>query len=204
VSSKPGAGQIAEWKRQKAVQTGNDTTPLELGFSTLFLNRTNRSGIIGGGVIGGKDQSGRWKIDARYKRDELIRRIQKVASFASRIKLYNLDAAKFLTTHVANLPKKALVYLDPPYYVQGKKLYEDHYQHDDHEKVAALTRKIKQKWLVTYDNVRPIKRLYSDFETQKFALNYSAHNRFEGTEIMVFCPDLKRPRAIEIYRGIAG
>jgi hypothetical protein len=32
---------------------------LEVGFATFFLNRTNRSGILNGGIIGGRDQVGR-------------------------------------------------------------------------------------------------------------------------------------------------
>jgi len=80
---------IDEWARQKAVQQAADTDPLSLGFSTFFLNRTNRSGIIEGGVIGGNDQTGQWKIDARYRCENLARRIAKVASYAPRISLYN-------------------------------------------------------------------------------------------------------------------
>jgi len=194
---------MAEWKRQRAIQSSKDASPLELGFSTFFLNRTNRSGIVWGGVIGGKKQTGKWKIDARYVKDDLIRRIEKIAGFAPRIKLYNLDAAEFLTKHVTKLPKRGLIYLDPPYYVQGKNLYEDHYQHHDHEKIAKMVGRIKQKWIVSYDNAEPIKRFYSKYETETFGLNYSAHNRFEGTEIMVFCPNLKRPPMIEIAKSAA-
>ena len=194
---------MAEWRRQKAIQTSESATKLELGFSTFFLNRTNRSGIIGAGVIGGKAQSGEWKLDARYNRPELIRRIEKIANFSSRISLYNLDAADFLKKHVAKLPKKTLVYLDPPYYVQGKKLYENHYHHDDHKMLSDMVGSIKQKWIVTYDNAAPIRQFYKSYEQQTFGLLYSAQSKYQGTEIMVFCPDLKRPKLIEPHRGIA-
>jgi len=56
-----------EWYIQKQVFTDKDPAfLLELGFATFFLNRTNRSGILNAGVIGGKYQTGEWKIDARY------------------------------------------------------------------------------------------------------------------------------------------
>ena len=194
---------IAEWRRQKAIQVASSPSTLELGFSTFFLNRTNRSGIIHGGVIGGKKQTGKWKIDARYKKEDLIKRIEKIASFAPRISLYNLDAAEFICKHVSKLPKKSLIYLDPPYFGQGRFLYEDHYQNDDHKKLALLVHSIKQKWIVTYDNVRAIRRLYPDHDKQTFALRYSAQDRYAGTEVMVFCPDLERPREIESWRGMA-
>jgi DNA adenine methylase len=194
---------MAEWRRQKAIQSATDPTMLELGFSTFFLNRTNRSGIILGGVIGGKKQTGKWKIGARYKTKELIGRIEKIASFAPRISLYNLDASDFIKEYVSRLPANSLVYLDPPYYVQGRFLYEDHYQPDDHANLARLVSSIKQKWIVSYDNVAPIKQLYSGYRREIFGLRYSAQHRYAGTEVMIFCPNLKRPKAIEAWRGIA-
>jgi DNA adenine methylase len=194
---------MAEWRRQKAVQTAPNPSTLELGFSTFFLNRTNRSGIIQGGVIGGKRQTGNWKMDARYKKEDLTHRIEKIASFAPRINLYNLDAADFIRKHVSKLPKKSLVYLDPPYFGKGRFLYEDHYQSDDHKNLALLVRSIKQKWIVTYDNVRTIRRLYSGYDKQTFGLQYSAQDRYAGSEVMVFCSDLRRPKEIESWRGMA-
>ena len=89
---------VREWERQKAIQTSPDADMLALGFSTFFLNRTNRSGILRGGIIGGRKQTGAWKIDTRFKREVLIQRIEKIASYGPRISLYNKDAAEFLTT----------------------------------------------------------------------------------------------------------
>lgn len=194
---------VAQWKKQRVVQTAKDASQLELGFSTLFLNRTNRSGIIKGGIIGGKDQAGDWKLDARFNRDDLIKRIQKIASYAPRISLYNLDAADFLTEIVSGLPKQSLVYLDPPYYVKGRELYENHYKPDDHAKIAALVGKIKQRWIVSYDAVPAIKKLYAEYEREIFGLRYSAQDRYAGQEIMVFCPGLKTPASVEPWRGMA-
>jgi len=84
---------MQEWKKQRAVYEGRDTADLAtLGFATLFLNRTNRSGIVAGGVIGGKNQTGEWRIDARFNKSELVKRIQRIGRYSSRIKLYQLDA----------------------------------------------------------------------------------------------------------------
>ena len=58
---------IAEWRKQKEIQTKKEKADLlELGFSTFFLNRTNRSGIINGGMIGGVEQNGDYLIDCRF------------------------------------------------------------------------------------------------------------------------------------------
>ncbi len=48
---------------------------LDVGFSTFFLNRTNVSGVIKGGIIGGQEQQGEYKIDARYNGQNLIRKL---------------------------------------------------------------------------------------------------------------------------------
>ncbi|HKI50486.1 MAG TPA: DNA adenine methylase [Geothermobacteraceae bacterium] len=184
-----------QWFRQKSIQnTPCEHSLLDLGFSTFFLNRTNRSGIIGGGVIGGKDQLGKWKIDARYNKESLISRIQKIALFRNRISLYNLDAANLITSVIPQLPPKTLVYLDPPYYVKGHGLYESHYLHEDHAEIAKLiTTEIPQKWIVSYDNVPQISGLYHAHRQITYSLSYSAADRYKGSELMVFCDELSIP-----------
>ncbi len=192
------------WHRQKAIQAASNPSALELGFSTFFLNRTNRSGIIQAGVIGGKHQTGHWKLDARYNAEELARRVEKISSYSSRITLYNLDAASLIANVLPSLPAKTLIYLDPPYYVKGKGLYEDHYAHDDHAKIAKLvTTEISQPWIVSYDNVDPIRELYSEQRQTTFGIWYTAGVRKAGKEVMVFCDTLKVPDVIEPSRSIA-
>lgn len=191
---------VEEWRRQKNVQTDDDADQLALGFSTFFLNRTNRSGIITGGIIGGKDQTGNWSLDARFNRLDLLKRIEKIASYGPRISLHNLDAAEFIKGPLRKVPKAALVYLDPPYYSKGRGLYEDHYKHDDHAKVAALVDSIKQRWIVSYDNAPAISDLYSKYHQQTFGLRYSAQSRYVGSEVMIFGNGVKVPGEIEPSR----
>ena len=193
-----------EWRRQKAIQADEDASILQLGYSTFFLNRTNRSGIIKGGVIGGKDQTGHWKLDARLNSADLARRIEKISRYDSRISLYNLDAAKLICDVLPALPRNSLVYLDPPYYVKGKGLYENHYKHDDHEAISNLVRlDIEQPWIVSYDNVEPIRELYAGCRQKEFGIWYTAGDRYTGKEVMVFCDELEAPEVIEPSRGIA-
>ena len=194
-----------EWRRQHAIQRQSDPLSiLDLGFSTFFLNRTNRSGIISGGVIGGKEQTGAWKLDARYNKDDLIQRIDRIAAFRSRIALTRMDAAEFIRSHLPTIPAKALVYLDPPYYVKGQGLYQNHYHHEDHAGIAALVRaSIKQRWIVSYDNHAAIRELYVDLRQEEFALHYSANNRFKGSEVMIFQDGLKTPDEVKPSRAVA-
>ncbi len=191
---------MEEWYRQKAIlKNPENHSLLEIGFSTFFLNRTNRSGIIWGGVIGGKNQDGPWKLNARFNKDDLIRRIEKIALHRSQIRLYNLDAAELIKTVLPILPEKTLVYLDPPYYVKGQGLYENHYLHDDHVSIAKLVNNhIDHPWIVSYDHAPEIIEMYKGCATITYGINYSAQDRYKGAEAMFFSdklliPDVKNP-----------
>lgn len=183
---------IKNWEKQKNVQKYKENyTLLEIGFSTFFLNRTNRSGILKAGVIGGVKQKGKWKIDARYNKEDLIERIKKIAFYKNRIELYNLDAVKLVRLLSKKLPKNTLFYLDPPYYVKGKDLYLNYYNDDDHRRIALEISKIKkQKWIVTYDNAPLIKSLYANHKHLNYFLKYSAVESREGEELMIFSNNL--------------
>ncbi|SBV91452.1 D12 class N6 adenine-specific DNA methyltransferase [uncultured Desulfovibrio sp.] len=194
-----------EWHKQKSIQANHQNhSQLEIGFSTFFLNRTNRSGIIWGGVIGGKKQTGEWKIDARFNKDNLINRIERIALYSNAISIYNEDAVKFITKKIPSLPRKTLVYLDPPYYVKGKGLYENHYIHDDHLKIAQIVAtKLKRPWIVSYDHAPEIVDMYPNFKSIVYGINYSAQDRYKGAEIMFFSdrlevPDVENPVAVRV------
>ena len=191
---------IDEWNKQKSVlKDPSNHSLVEIGFSTFFLNRTNRSGILLGGVIGGKNQEGIWKLDARFNKEDLIRRIEKIALLRNHISLYNLDATEVIQTVLPTLPQKTLVYLDPPYYVKGQGLYQNHYQHNDHLIIANLVKdKIKRPWIVSYDHTTEIDGMYTGCRKITYGINYSAQNRYEGAEVMFFSdnlilPDVRNP-----------
>lgn len=191
---------VKEWARQRDVyQHPSRHGQLAVGFATFYLNRCNRSGIIAtGGPIGGQDQKGTWKIDARYNRDELERRIRKIALYRDRIRVTKKDAIDFMREDVVGLPKsdKPFVYLDPPYYGKGRDLYLSFYEHDDHAALAAkMVKQSRFPWIMSYDNVPQIRKLYSDLRQVRFSLDYSARERREGSEVMIFQPDLVFPKS---------
>ena len=176
----------------------DDHDDLALGFAMFFLNRTNRSGILNAGVIGGRDQSGPWKIDARFNADELAARITAIARVKSRISLTRMDALKFLRRGCKRWPEKTLIYCDPPYYVKGRDLYYDYYEPDDHERVAQFVRSeiARQNWIVSYDNVRQVRDLYAGCKSVTYRIGYSARSTRQGAEIMFFCNSLKVPQLV--------
>lgn len=185
------------WALQKQVFAGQeDHDDLALGFATFYLNRTNRSGILNGGIIGGKDQGGPWKIDARFNRDELIYRIETIAKLKRRISLTRLDALEFLKAGVPVWPSKTLIYLDPPYYVKGRELYYDFYKPEDHAEVASFvtSKLVRQRWIVSYDNAPTIRTLYKGCQRVVYEIGYSArHSSPSGKEVMFFSDVLMVP-----------
>lgn len=188
------------WDRQREVQARKaDADLLELGFSTFFLNRTNRSGILSGGVIGGKNQDGNFKMDARFNKKDLIDRIEHVAGYADLIELTSMDAVDLIKRYKRTPAFKTFCYLDPPYYVKGQDLYLNYYGKEDHKKIAETIKKYKGKWIISYDAIDFIKELYWEYRQQEFYLSYSAGNPAKGKELMVYSDDLILPDA-EIVR----
>ncbi|EPQ0516031.1 DNA adenine methylase, partial [Proteus mirabilis] len=187
---------MSEWHKQRDVMNKLDLSDLLiLGFSAFFLNRTNRSGILLGGVIGGKKQEGEWKLDARFNKANLIQRIKAIGDNSKKVSVYNLDAVDFIDSVVKKLPEISLTYIDPPYYVKGEGLYENHYIHDNHVAIAdKIINEIKSPWVVSYDNVKEIATMYEGCKTLDYELSYSAHERKKGMELMFFSRDLVIPK----------
>lgn len=186
---------IHNWNKYKAIQrNSDDVNCFELAKSTFFLNRTNVSGIVKGGVIGGQEQKGKYKIDARFNKDDLISRIQRIARIKDRITVTNLDGLSF----IGKLDKKneeIFIYLDPPYYKKGADLYMNFYSEEDHKKLSKHVHKIKKKWMVSYDNQDFILNLYAEQNKIGYKLSQSASNRI-GDEILIFSDEIKYEEAI--------
>lgn len=184
-----------EWHRQRRICLNpDDFNDLELGFSTFFLNRTNRSGIVkGAGVIGGLNQDGNYKIDCRFNRDELIRRVGRIAKYKSRIHLYQLDALDFMNLMDDRLPARSFFCIDPPYFNKGSSLYTSFYNPDDHAAVSQAVLGLERPWILTYDNTPEISHLYKARRQFGFDVNYSVQTKRVGTELLVASKGLKMP-----------
>lgn len=184
------------WYKYKEIQKHAQSADLfELAKSTFFLNRTNVSGVIKGGVIGGYEQKGNYRIDVRFKKEDLIDRIQKVARFKSRISVSNLDGLAFVKK-MDSKPEKVFIYLDPPYYQKGADLYMNYYSKTDHEKLSGHVHKMKKKWMVSYDNHDFILNLYAAKKKVLYKLSQSASNRI-GDEVLIFSESLSFKQSIK-------
>ncbi|GIN81366.1 DNA adenine methylase [Bacillus subtilis] len=183
------------WYKQKEVQKRKDSVSLiDLGFSTLFLNRTNRSGIIKAGVIGGKNQNGIYKMDCRFSKEDIIKKIKNIAIYRDFIQVNNMDAIDFIDKIIPKT-RNSFTFFDPPYFNKGPSLYTNFYSENDH---LILSEKIKKtlrnrKWIVTYDMCDQIKKMYNDLNYIEFYLTYTAQRKTQGKEYMFFSKKTKVP-----------
>ncbi|MDQ0157922.1 DNA adenine methylase [Robertmurraya andreesenii] len=186
---------IEEWHNQKRIRENvYENDPLLVGFSTFFLNRTNRSGIIDkAGPIGGLGQNGTYLIDCRFNKEDLIKKIVKISKYKQSIDLYNLDAMDFIESVIVKT-RNSFTFFDPPYYKKGQGLYTNFYSHGDHENLAKIIIHLmnNRKWIVTYDTAREIQELYSKFEQITFNLSYTLQEKKNGLEFMFFSKKINR------------
>lgn len=191
---------MEEWHRQRFIQRERENVEdFDLGFSTFYLNRTNRSGIIlKAGVIGGHHQQGKYKLDCRFNKDRLIEKILRIAKYKHRINLYNSDAVNFIEEVDDKLPKNAFYFIDPPYYTKGSTLYTNFYKPDDHAQVANRILDLKRPWVLTYDDSAIIQHLYRTQRQFRFNVSYSAARKRVGTELLIASNELNSIECPEI------
>lgn len=180
---------IKNWNKYKNLQRrAHELDTFELAQSTFFLNRTNVSGVIKGGVIGGQNQTGKYKIDARFNKSDLIDRILRIAEMKDRITISCMDGLAFINK-MDKIKEEIFIYLDPPYYQKGADLYMNFYSNDDHKKLSRHVRKMQKKWMVSYDNHDFILNLYADDRKISYKLSQAASNRV-GDEIIIFSKEI--------------
>lgn len=187
---------IKEWRKQKEIYDNmkySTEYSIELAFSTFFLNRTNRSGIIGAGPIGGQNQESKYKIDCRFNKENLIEKIISINNKKKDIYLYNKEANDLIESVLSKYsPEELFVFFDPPYYKQGKNLYKNYFTHENH---IELKKKIslmdKYKWITTYDYNENIKEIYSEYYSNEYSIQYSANKVRKEKELLFNSPITK-------------
>lgn len=194
---------IDEWKKQRSICfEKNKKYSFELGFATFYMNRTNRSGIIKAGMIGGMEQLGLWKLDARFNREDLIFRIKKIAENKSKIHTYNKDIKSFLENYVPKYEENAFIYFDPPYFNKGKQLYLNFFNYNDHVRIEKLIRNtVNCDWIITYDDEPEIEKIYEKYCIKKIELNYSVAKKRKAKELIIFEHSSGVPDINELMRN---
>lgn len=139
---------------------------------------------MNGGPIGGIQQTGKWKLAARFNKSELQDRCRKVAEYGERIHVSQLDAIDFIG---AQDHERTFFFIDPPYYVKGETLYLNNLDHAYHQRLANQLRSMENAaWVVTYDDCSEIRDMYSTWANiRPFGLQYAASERRRGNEILI-------------------
>ncbi len=185
---------ISEWRKQQSIYRNKTSNEAKLAFATFFLNRTNRSGIIEGGPIGGFDQKGEWKLNARFNKEALINRLKTIQSFQEQIEVTNLDGIRLLKQiQQKKSYKDHFIFIDPPYIEKGQLLYLNHYQKKNHESLATFLDTSILDWVMTYDDTPLVHELYSGKAVKKFKIPHTAHSRKIGKEVIISPLPLKTP-----------
>lgn len=178
---------VEERNKQKKIYNSKSTI-LNDGFATLFLNRVNFSGVIKGGPIGGEEQKGNYKIDCRFNKNIIIKKITEIARYKEKVSLYNKDARIFISTDIVNLTKPKFLNIDPPYVVKGSELYTNYFIEKDHielEKIISKYLSIDTPWIVTYDDCPFVRKLYKGYKMKKYVISYNARCATIGKEIVI-------------------
>lgn len=176
---------IDEWRRQREIYRAADTSDLSrLGFATFYLNRTNRSGVLNGGPIGGLQQTGSYKIDARFNRSGLAERMRILALYSDSIVATSKDGVDTIIEYAEQ--DSAFIYADPPYFEKAGTLYMNSFDQGKHEHLAWVLNNVPHaRWILTYDDVPQVSTLYAQRRKRRFELHYSAHRVGKATEIVI-------------------
>ncbi len=181
---------LEERDRQREVlKDANRYSDFDLGFAAWYLNRVNYSGIIrgGGGAIGGRRQTGAYKLDARFKKSSLIRTILALGQRSSQIRVHQLDALDFLEQVIPEGAQNFCVFLDPPYFHKSEDLYQNCFDLEDHRKVSETVRQLGIPWIMTYDRCSEIADLYRGLKHHEFSVTtYAGLKRGESDEILIY------------------
>lgn len=186
---------VREWHQQREIYLAADaTSAFDLGFATFFLNRTNRSGVLNAGVIGGQAQTGPYKIDARFNRETLIERCRLLGLYSDRIIVRNDDGLKIIEEYTGQ--QDVFLYADPPYFEKGSQLYLNAFRNKDHDNLAKLLNSNADSvWMLTYDDAPEIVSLYPDRRKFNIGINYSVRAARKASELLVTSDSFALPSA---------
>lgn len=176
------------WYACRRVVESSSEQSFELGFATFYLNRTSRSGIVvKAGPIGGYDQRGNFKIDARFNRVALAERVRWLGAVKHRIKLTREDALTFLSRSAARLPiEKTFFFVDPPYVTAGGRLYLNAMSESKHIALSDMLQdNMLKHWVLTYDDHPLVRSLYSEQNLKDLSVTYSLQNKRKEKELLI-------------------
>ena len=192
---------VTEWEKQRDIcRRGDASNGFELGFAAFYLNRCNRSGVLfRAAPIGGHEQTGEWRIDARFNREALAERVIAISQRRESIEITNMDARDFLVRHLPRGRKRSRVfaYLDPPYHSNGSRLYLNRYRDQDHRQLARYMQSQRMlHWVMSYDDVPRVRELYASCTVGSLSIRYSFQRVTRTRELVIAPTHVHFPAAV--------
>ncbi|WP_269086386.1 DNA adenine methylase [Mycobacteroides abscessus] len=177
-----------------AAEAGETINDLDLAFAALVINRCSRSGMVTTrvGPIGGKSQNGPDNIRARWNSAGLADRIDWIWARAERVRISEGDAAEHIAAldGSVGIEEEVLLFVDPPYLVQGNRLYAAGMSYDDHKNLAYALNNCGARWLLTYDSDERILDLYPANRVMAYEIPHTANQRRVEEEYAVLSDNL--------------
>ena len=134
--------------------------------------------------------------DARFYRETLAARVRAIALQRDHIHITNEDARRFLATALprGRARRRVFAYLDPSYYANGNRLYQNAYTDRDYQELAcSMLRRVSLKWIMSYDDAPFIRALYRTCDFSHVALRYSLQHKKRAQELVILPPQVRPP-----------
>lgn len=157
------------WMQAKE-QDGKIDDDVAAGFAKLVLHYCSHGGLgyVAGGPQGGnseaKQLASKYPIGCRWNPAALIRRIRWISPLLKGARITNMSVFDMV------LPSGAFVFADPPYFGAGESLYRHSFDLEKHQQLAACLSAHDGKVVLTYDDCKPIRDLYPDFNFVTFEM----------------------------------
>jgi DNA adenine methylase len=181
---------LKTWQRMKSTRFRSKRAQ---ALACLFLNRTSFNGTLHdhAGPIGGQKQAGDYKLDCRFPRARLVRRIRTCAALAegdSVAFVREADALDVIRDARRGFGhENVFLYLDPPFWGKASRLYRFSFTVADHTRLANALRHLRVPYLLSYDAAPEIEQLYSGNGSlqQRVELLYTATQRTAEQELVI-------------------
>ncbi|KXO92932.1 hypothetical protein AXK58_13760 [Tsukamurella tyrosinosolvens] len=189
---------MAQWHRAREIVAAayeqESIDDASVALAALVLNRCSRSGMVNPrvGPIGGKNQTGRWTIRARWNADGIAERIERVYRRSDQIRVDEGDAITRIQEldGSVGIEDEVMLFVDPPYLVQGNGLYANGMSEQDHRDLAAALTGSAAHWILTYDADDRVPALYPAHRVLAYEIPNTANRQRIAEEYAVFSPFL--------------
>lgn len=165
---------------------------VQYGFKKLAIHQMSYSGLgtMSGGPLGGRDQQNiNNRIDSRWSPSNLRKKIDDLHELFSRFEIRENACTHYDAIDLIECKSsEAILYLDPPYLIEGPNLYQHSFSLSDHCRLADALRYTEHQWVLSYDDCEKIRKLFDWAEIEKVHVAYSITKPTKKSELIIASP----------------